>query len=578
MKRAGITGIAVSLAVMLTADVFAEDMVTGNVFWDKNQNGVQDRGEPGIEDVCVSNGKEVVKTTKNGIYRLPAYEDMVVFVSKPSGWMTPVNEDNIPQFSYIHKPAGSPSEIQRFRGLEPTGPLPANVDFPLYKVKDDQKFNVIVTGDTQVYNDREINYLRNSLVKEVQGTDALFCISMGDNLGDDLSLFPRYLDVMGQMGIPVYYVPGNHDLDFDATSDRDSFDTHKSYIGATYYSFNYGDVHFVVLDDVEYPSPIHNGSYNGKIDDTQMEWLANDLAHVPMDKLIVLNMHIPIVSDVDRTSSQHQVDNREELYALLKGRKVVSMAGHTHTLSHFAPGDELVGWGQPTPFNQIIVGAACGSWWSGDFDEAGIPISYMRDGTPRGYMVFSFQGNKYEEIYKAHGKPFDKQMNLSFLTLDFMGWYDRIASGDTSATINDLEFRDVLEDTASALLVANIWGASMHDNYYCSFDNRRPVEANWTLEMKDPYALALQLYVLRGVPGFSLWNKIWDNNIYMGTNFGPGNAVKLDEWLWTVEDRSTHLFVCQVPTDLEQGVHSVTVWGKDMYGHNIQEVKVFEVK
>ncbi|WP_269435752.1 metallophosphoesterase family protein [Desulfosarcina ovata] len=228
--------------------------------------------------------------------------------------MTPLDANNLPQFSYVHKPAGSPDEIQTYRGLEPTGDLPESVDFPLYKTRNSRWFNAIVTGDTQVYNDREINYLRDSLVKSVKGADALFCIAEGDNVGDDLSLYPRYLEVMSQMGLPIYYVPGNHDLDYDATSDNDSFDTFKSYIGATYYAFNYGDVHFVVLDSVEYPSESTDGSYNGVISDEQMAWLANDLAFVPMDHLVVLNMHIPIVSDVDSTSTKHQVDNREALY------------------------------------------------------------------------------------------------------------------------------------------------------------------------------------------------------------------------------------------------------------------------
>ena len=397
--------------------------VIGKVFWDQNGNGVQETWERGIPNVCVSNGREVTQTNKKGKYKLPAYDDMVVFVIKPSGWMTPVDENNLPQFSYIHKPAGSPEEIQRFRGIEPTGLLPNRVNFPLYKASNELEFKAIITGDTQVYNDREINYLRDSLVKEVQGTKARFCISMGDNVGDDLSLYPRYLDVMSQMGIPVYYVPGNHDLDFDATTDEDSFDTLKSYMGASYYSFNYGDVHFIILDSVEYPNK-DSGSYNGKISDIEMEWLANDLSYVPMNKLIVLNMHIPIVSDLDRGNEKHQVDNREELYALLDGRKVVSLAGHTHTLSHFKAGDELDGWGQETPFDQIIVGAACGSWWSGDLDDSGVPISYMRDGVPRGHMVFSFKGSQYEEMYKAHTKQNKKQINLAFLTEDFQSWYD----------------------------------------------------------------------------------------------------------------------------------------------------------
>lgn len=581
MKKIGLSVLfTIVLVSLFTANAFAEGSVKGVVFWDRNKDGIQDFREPGIPNVCVSNGKEVVKTNKKGVYKLPAYDDMVVFVVKPSGWMTPVNEYNVPLFSYIHKPAGSPSEIQRFRGIAPTGPLPDKVNFPLYKSKRSKRFNAVITGDTQVYNDREINYLRNSLVKEARETRAEFCISMGDNLGDDLELYPRYLEVMGEMGIPVYYVPGNHDLDFDATSDEDSFDTFKSYIGASYFSFNYGDVHFVVLDSVEYPSNATNGSYNGKISDIQMEWLANDLAHVPMNKLIVINMHIPVVSDVDRMSSKHQVDNREDLYELLQGRKVVSLGGHTHTISHFMPGDELEGWGQPTPISQIIVGAASGSWWSGDFDDDGIPMSYMRCGAPRGHMIFSFNKNRFKNVYKAHNKPLSKQMNLGFMTEDFMDWFHRVQAGDKTATINDLEFRDVLkaEELETTTLVANIWGASMNDAVYCQFDNKPPVRGQWTFDMKDPSSLPLQLYVLRGVPGFSLWDKKWDGNPHTGAEFGPGEAVTMDEWLWTVEGRSTHIYTIPVPADLEPGVHSLTVWSKNSSRQVIKETKVFEVQ
>ncbi len=578
MKKGAIALSVGLLLGMLANQAEAADTVTGKVFWDRNENGIQETWERGIPKVCVSNGREVTQTDRKGIYQLPAYDDMVVFVIKPSGWMTPVDENNLPQFSYIHKPAGSPDEIQRFRGIEPTGLLPNMVNFPLYRVGKEFSFKAIITGDTQVYNDREINFLRDSLVKEVQGTKASFCISMGDNVGDDLSLYPRYLDVMSQMGIPVYYVPGNHDLDFDAPSDEDSFDTLKSYMGASYYSFNYGDVHFVILDSVEYPSE-SSSSYNGKISDAEMEWLANDLAYVPKDKLIVLNMHIPIVSDLDRGNEQHQVDNREALYALLDGRKVVSLGGHTHTLSHFKAGDELDGWGQQTPFDQIIVGAACGSWWSGDLDDTGVPVSYMRDGVPRGHMVFSFNGNNYEDIYKAGAKAYDKQIHLAFLTDDFQSWYDSRAAGE-NVTITDLENRNIVSSAqlSNVKLVANVWGANKEDNVVFIFDKNTVVTAEYSEDVMDPYALPLEMYVLRGVPGFALFDKNWDDGTFMGTQYGPGEAVDLGEWLHTTAGRSTHLFQCNVPADLEAGAHSVEVVTRNTHGKVFRETLVFEVE
>lgn len=552
---------------------WAQSNVAGYVYWDENQNGILDKGETGVSDVCVSNGREVVQSGVDGSYRLPAYEDMVVFVIKPSGWMTSMGLNNIPRFSYVHKPGGSPPEIKRFRGVAPTGPLPDQIDFALYKVNEPDKFQVAVIGDPQVYNHQEIDYLKNSLVAEIQNSEALFCIVEGDSVGDDLSLFPRYLEEMGKMGLPVYYVPGNHDMNYEARSDNDSLDTFKSYVGATYYAFNYGKVHFVVLDAMEYPSRAAKGSYTGKIDKTQMEWLANDLAFVPMDHLVVLNMHIPLVSDINRMNAKHQVDNRQDVYELLKGRRAISLAGHTHTLARFLPGDELEGWGQPTPIEQTIVGAASGSWWSGDPDSSGVPSSYMRCGAPRGHMLFDFNQDHHSSKFRAHARPLEQQMHLSFFNQHFNSWFDAIAGDDTGDGIATFDYPDILSssDLVSGSLVANIWSASKHAQVQCRFDDRQPVAAQWNMDLKDPLALAAQLYVSEG--GLDSGSKDQGKEPSTATdNRGP-----LARYYWTVEGRSTHLWQCSLPSDLEPGTHTVSVKVENGYGKIFEQTKSFKV-
>lgn len=556
----------------------ANETVTGKVYHDANGNQQLDNGEAGIADVCVSNGQEVVKTAADGSYSLPASDDMIVFVVKPSGYATPVDANNLPIFSYVHKPAGSPTELQRFRGLEPTGDLPEAINFALYPIDEPEQFKVIVNGDSQVYNDREINYLRDSFVKDVKAnhSDAAFCISMGDNLGDELALFSRYHAVMGEMDMPVYYVPGNHDMDFDVSRTADSFDTHKSYTRALYYSFNVGKVHFMIVNSVQYPSLKQGGSYNGEIDEIQMEWIANDLAMTPSDMLIVMNMHIPVVSDVDRMSSKHQVDNREDLYALVEGRKVLTMGGHTHTLSHFEPGDELEGWGQPTPIHQIIVGAACGSWWSGDLDDALVPTSYQRCGTPRNYLVFEFDGNTYKETFKGSLLDSKRQMHMAFMTDGFIDWLTARQAQDANETILGLNDRYILsqDDLQLGSLIVNFYAGGNSSTVTCEYDNGEVVEAVKTLDVIDPYALANQMYVLRGVPGF----KLWDAPSFGGTSYGPGAPTIDDSWMQTVEGKSTHLWICDIPETLESGVHTVTVKAVDIYGVEFEDKMVFEVE
>ena len=555
------------------------------VYFDKNNNHVKDPFEKGVPGVAVSNGKEVTLTGPFGGYTLPAYDEMIVFISKPAGYDLPLDENNIPRFYYIHQPEGSPEYIKEHPGIDPTGPLPEFINFPVIAARrgngGGEKFSSVMIGDTQVYSDTEIGYLRDSLVKEIATySNASFALSMGDNIGDNLELYPRYLEVMSGMDMPVYYVPGNHDMNFDAEAPAYSFETFKRFAGPTYYSFNYGKVHFVVLNSVVYPSPKYTDykTYHGEISAEQMTWLENDLSVVPKDHLIVLNMHIPVVSYQDGLAAQHQVSNREDLYALLAGRKALTLGGHTHTLEHFLPGDEMEGWGQPTPIPQIIIGAACGSWWSGDPDEDRVPFSYQRDGAPRGYAMFRFDGNAYEDTYKATGKSIRRQINASFHTPAFEEWYNTLwtwlnedpATRDDAppVTINDLPDQGILaaEDLPETTLVANVWGGSTDTEVYCVFDGSATVLGNKSLELGDPYALRMESYVFRYASGFTLFGD---------AVYGTADPQPLEAWLHT--RTSPHVWTCGIPADLEPGIHKVRVLSKDMFDRWHQETKSFEV-
>src|SRR5262245_58321473 len=96
----------------------ASDIV-GSVFGDRNRDAPrQGDSERGIPGVLVSDGYRVVQTDEEGLYRLPAPspEDaaagIAIFITKPADYDVPVDENNIPQFAYIHKPAGSPPNVR----------------------------------------------------------------------------------------------------------------------------------------------------------------------------------------------------------------------------------------------------------------------------------------------------------------------------------------------------------------------------------------------------------------------------------------------------------------------------------
>ena len=184
------------------ADEFA---ATGVVFVDGNSNRMLDVGEIGLAGVSVSNGRDVVETDNTGRYKLSVDNDSIVFVIKPSGYRTAIDHDNLSRFYYIHKPAGSPTDL-KFPGVEPTGPLPAEINFPLYHVDEPAAFDVIFFGDPQPRDQKEIDYIAHDVVEDLVGVKAAFGVTLGDILFDDLSLFDSLNRTIGKIGIPWYSV------------------------------------------------------------------------------------------------------------------------------------------------------------------------------------------------------------------------------------------------------------------------------------------------------------------------------------------------------------------------------------
>src|SRR5690606_19833668 len=112
------------------------DIARGTVFLDRNRNGIRDRGARGIRGVPVSNGIAVVTTEDPGAYRIPSPADRILFISTPAELDVPVDEHPLPRFYYTLSPDGTPPVAEwRYDVIEPAGPLPARIDFPLLETK-----------------------------------------------------------------------------------------------------------------------------------------------------------------------------------------------------------------------------------------------------------------------------------------------------------------------------------------------------------------------------------------------------------------------------------------------------------
>ncbi|WP_189799429.1 calcineurin-like phosphoesterase family protein [Tateyamaria sp. syn59] len=600
---------------VVRGDADGADMARGTVFLDENRNAQFDEGEPGLPDVMVSNGREVVLTAEDGSYELPAYDDMNLMITKPAGYATPLNAQMVPQFAYIHKEAGSPE--LRFGGLEPTGPLPEAVNFPLIEDEVGSEFNCLIFGDAQAYTNREIGYVRDTagqMLATADLSDTECLIFVGDVMGDDLTLYPRFQSIIAVGRTPQYFVGGNHDIDFDAAEDKDSFDTFRRAWGPEYYSFEIGNVHFVALDNVRYPC---NGvdthdfcaleartTYNGMVTERQLEWLANTLENVPEDKLIVLSAHIPFQTFTDNTAAKHQTDNLDELVAILSDRQVVSLAGHTHTTENIEEGEYFDGWEAatnvgPAPFHHIIAGALSGSWWAGDLNAQGVPHATQRLGSPRGFYELAFNGPEFVETFRTFHTDADEQFHASFNTPRFRDWAERLL---TYRALYDREFdqtppvvrRDLgdmlmltTDDLAEGTwLAVNVWGGSASSTVVASINGGDAMEATRTqsgtgeekregVEYADPLALAVQStqgsIAARSVDGgdetagFSTWQ---------GTSW-TGKVNPFQGWMLT--DNSSHLWRVDMPSDLPVGVHKIEITVTDRHDRVFRDTIAFEV-
>ena len=401
-RRQVIAGAGASALALTTGTGFAEPpaIASGHVFHDRRGTGRRRAGDPGIPGVMVSNGRDVVLTDSEGRWRLPVADGDSVFVIKPPNWTTPAGPGGVPHFSHLHRPWGSPKDIPyRHAGIAPTGTLPATIDFPLSRQDESARFEVVLMADTQPENGVELAYLRDDIIAGALACGAAFGINHGDVVFDDLSLYPRYLQILGASGIPWHHCPGNHDIDSGARDDSTSRETWKRVFGPRHYAFQHAGATFIMLDNVHYfgynPGTPKSGRYCGQIGEQQLQFLRNVLAHVPPEQLVVLSMHIPLVNYLDPSSAADTTFDRRALLELLSSRPhTVSFSGHMHLTEHHYLG-AADGFRRPTPHHHHVLTAASGGWWGGPKDWRGIPSADSQDGNPNGFHVLAVDGCNY---------------------------------------------------------------------------------------------------------------------------------------------------------------------------------------
>lgn len=556
MPASRVLGVLVlALGGVFPAVAGAAETARGTVYADANGNGARDAGERGLRGVAVSNGFDVVESDAEGRWSLPVRDGDVIFVVKPRDHRVPLDENQLPRFFYVHRPEGTPEALGlRYPGLAPTGPLPESIDFALIPELESDRFEVLLFADTQPQSHAELDYVRDDVLASLVGADVAFGMTLGDIFYDDLSLIPRYVQLIGKIGVPWYHVPGNHELNFLAPDDAHSLETFQRAFGPTTYSFDHANAHFVVLDDVVYEgtaadagggSERGNGSYHGGFTERQLTWLRRDLARVPADRLVVLTMHVPLRTHLDPDRADVNVLDRAPLFEILAPREhLIAFAGHTHVVEHhyFTQED---GWRGAEPLHQHILAVVSGSWWAGPPDERGIPAALQRDGVPNGYSILTVDGNRASVRYRAASSPAEDQMRIGF----------------------DHAFHQL----GGALL-----------------ESHRPgVLQSGPLLADELPSTEVYVNLFNGGERSEVWMRVGDVGPWVEMERTVRRDPFVVEWMARYESQmkgwirpvpTQHLWTTPLPADLAPGAHVLQVRAKDEYGAEHAGTRIFEVR
>jgi len=336
----------------------------------------------GIPGVAVSDQVNVVVTDANGQFKIDV---------RPGQ-----------SFLVISTPDGYDAEHRWFNRIA----LPRDKeDFYLKKTQVKTEFSFIHASDTHCSEQTVDRMKKFKDIVDKEKPD--FVLITGDLVKDALRVsekqaeiyYGAFVEQTLNFSASLHYVPGNHEnfgieRNLSKVSKSNRYYGKKLYdhwLGPNYYSFNYGGIHFIGLDDVDF----EDMWYYGHVDAVQLNWMKEDLAVVPKDMPVVTFKHIPMFSgglslspfeeeglgrtlEVENGKKQfrHVVSNAHEMLEILQTHPYpLSLAGHYHARQVF----RYESTGQNTRFEQ--TGAVVGNGGEGNIImKSGVVLYKVKNG------------------------------------------------------------------------------------------------------------------------------------------------------------------------------------------------------
>ena len=468
--------------------------------------GIVSSAGVGVENVVVSDGAEVTVTNEKGIYQLKSAKKWgYVFISVPSGYEVP-SVGVLPQFH---------------RALKNSADVVERADFKLEKVDGQDSYKIFMLGDMHLANRTgdlgQFAQFTSDLTDYMtrHKGEKMYALTLGDMTWDlywysNSYYFPQYLNTVNSQikNLQIFHTMGNHDNDFQTRSDYDAAVKYVDQICPTYYSFNIGKVHYVVMDDIDCSS--YDGStsrnYVESLSAEQLDWLAKDLSHVAKTTPVVVAMHAQVFYP---TTSGFKIDhdqvNTLRLFDILDGYTVRFVTGHTHKLFNVTPDAPIV---DGHNFREYNSGSVCASWWWSGNLTPGIHIG--TDGTPGGYGIWDVTGTDFQCLYKSTGWPEEYQFRSYDLNNVHFSMADvPLMPSDISASVKNayMQYVNAYPQNNDNEVLINIWNWNSDWTLSVVDENRKtlPYTEVWAYDPLHIAALSVKRFNnagLKSTPSF----------------------------------------------------------------------------
>ena len=271
------------------------------------------------------------------------------------------------------------------------------------KTEPENDFSFVFMTDMHITNERHALDGFQQAIDTINKLAPGFVLTGGDNIMDALgqtygksdSLYNMYEKAAKGLSMPVYTTMGNHEV-FGLYESSGVDTTHEEYgkklyedrLAKRYYSFDFKNWHFVVLDGIGFTEDRH---YYGFVDEEQLEWLKQDLAKTGKETPVAVSIHIPLLSvgaqimegPTKALNEGSVITNAHEVIDVLEqyNTKLV-LQGHLHFLEDI----------NYNGIHYITGGAVSAQWWNGP-----------RYGMEEGFLKIDVSGEDFSWEYVDFG-------------------------------------------------------------------------------------------------------------------------------------------------------------------------------